>query len=251
MLYVYGLDVRDFSDRKTEEHSLEEFGREDKYTKTYASLLSWQRMEQLQRLKQSKDRMRCIGAGILEWYGLNCLCQSQVPPETAVGENGKPYFLEFPVLQYNLSHAGDYVVAAFSDEPVGIDIAERRVCKDSLIRRCLTETEMDWLKHQEQRDEAFCRLWAGKESFVKWTGHGLRKNLRQVEITLDGAFFAQDLNPGEMASGGGKPLDRAYLREWREPQGYSVCVCCGDAKQLENVREIHWVTARELESLLI
>lgn len=251
MLYVYGLDVRDFSDRKTEEHSLEEFGREDKYTKTYVSLLSWQRREQLHRLKQSKDQMRCIGAGILEWYGLKCLYQSLVPPKTAVGENGKPYFLEFPELQYNLSHAGDYVVAAFSDESVGIDIAERRGSKDSLIRRCLTEAEMGWLKGQVDRDEAFCRLWAGKESFVKWTGEGLRKDLRQVEITLDGAFCARDLKPAESVPGGIDSMEQAYLKEWREPCGYSVCVCCGDAKQLETVRGIHWVTARELESLVI
>lgn len=235
MLYVCGLDIRVI----------------DKKDVTIKSFLSSTRQTQLKRLKQSADRRRCIGAGVLEWYGLKCRCQAQIPPKTAIAENGKPYFPELPGLQYNLSHAGDYVVAAFSDESVGIDIAERRVCKDSLIRRCLTEAEMGWLKGQVDRDEAFCRLWAGKESFVKWTGDGLRKDLRQVEITLDGGFFVRDLKPAESVPGGIDSMEQAYLKEWREPRGYSVCVCCGDAKQLETVRGIHWVTARELESLVI
>ncbi|MGN0341856.1 MAG: 4'-phosphopantetheinyl transferase family protein [Roseburia sp.] len=232
MLQIYGMDIRIIL-------NIEE----------WKPFLSEMRFAQLQRLKQSADRRRCVGAGLLEWYGMKCFCREQVPPVTAVGEKGKPYFPEFPGLQYNLSHSGDFVVAAFSEEPVGIDIAERRVCKDSLIRRCLTEAETRWLNGQEDRDEAFCRLWAGKESFVKWTGDGLRKDLRQVEITLDGAFFAQDLMPMEMPIGHGAATDGAYLKEWREPRGYSVCVCCGNVKQLENLREIHWITSQELNDL--
>ena len=195
MLYVCGLDVREFFCAELKDND----------ATWWKSFLSYVRLEQMQRLKQIADWKRCVAAGFLEWYGLQCLYGEQMPPKTAIADNGKPYFSEFPGLHYNLSHAGDFVVAAFSDEPVGIDIAERRECKDSLIRRCLTETEMGWLKEQVDRNEAFCRLWAGKESFVKWTGDGLRKDLQQVEVTLDGAFFVRDLNPGE--TGGGRWRD--------------------------------------------
>ena len=43
------------------------------------------------------------------------------------GAHGKPFVVDHPEVQYNISHSGCYVVCAVSGVPVGIDIQEKRV----------------------------------------------------------------------------------------------------------------------------
>lgn len=209
MLYLCGMDIRELDNREKE----------------IVPLLSVGRCRQLERLKLEKDRKRCMAAGLLEQYGIHRFAGSWLSGETLKDENGKPFFSEAPQLHYNLSHAGDYVVAAFSDEPVGIDIADQRPYKDSLLRRILTEYEKAWLEKQPGQQQAFCRLWSAKESYVKWLGCGLRMDLRQVEVHLGNFPIAQE----------------ACLREWTDLPGYSICVCGGNADKLAQAKEIHWI----------
>ena len=58
-------------------------------------------------------------------------------------ENGKPTVQGHPAFYFNLSHAGDYVVLAHGDVPLGVDIEQIRE-KDNLrvARRCFTERSM-------------------------------------------------------------------------------------------------------------
>ena len=57
-------------------------------------------------------------------------------------ENGKPTVQGHPAFYFNLSHAGDYVVLAHGDVPLGVDIEQIRE-KDNLrvARRCFTERD--------------------------------------------------------------------------------------------------------------
>lgn len=66
-------------------------------------------------------------------------------------ENGKPTVQGHPAFYFNLSHAGDYVVLAHGDVPLGVDIEQIRE-KDNLrvARRCFTEREYAYVSGQKR-----------------------------------------------------------------------------------------------------
>lgn len=123
-------------------------------------------------------------------------------------ENGKPTVQGHPEFYYNLSHAGDYVVLAYGDVPLGVDIEQIRE-KDNLrvARRCFTEWEYAYVSGQKEvvsqkpedshgglaeklrfkpddslSAERFFYLWTMKESYLKLTGDGISVPLNSFEI---------------------------------------------------------------------
>ena len=108
-----------------------------------------------------------------------------VPAEeigTASRERGKPYLTEHPEIEFNISHSGDYVVIAFSDRPVGIDVQEMSATSDvdRLAKHVMTPKEYAHFQEEEDRETAFYRLWVRKEAYIKRTGDGLYLDLRTL-----------------------------------------------------------------------
>lgn len=101
------------------------------------------------------------------------------------GEKGKPYVAGSPV-HFNMSHSGDYVVAAFSARPVGIDIERIRPNKLSVARRFFTEPEFRGIIDQpeDRRLEHFFTLWTLKESYLKAVGKGLTLSLGSFSVKM-------------------------------------------------------------------
>lgn len=123
-------------------------------------------------------------------------------------ENGKPTVQGHPEFYFNLSHAGNYVVLAYGDVPLGVDIEQIRE-KDNLrvARRCFTEREYAYVSGQKEvvsqepadshggleeklrfkPDDSLCAerffyLWTMKESYLKLTGDGISVPLNSFEI---------------------------------------------------------------------
>lgn len=113
-----------------------------------------------------------------EEYGMNWL------PEITREKKGKPFFAEYPQIQFNISHSDGRVVCALGQIPLGIDVEYVRGVSDRLINRALTDSERSWLERSRDKQSAFIRLWNLKESFLKATGEGLRTELRAVEFLL-------------------------------------------------------------------
>lgn len=99
---------------------------------------------------------------------------------------GKPYFPKCPKLHLSISHSGDYWVCAFDSEEFGVDIqkhvlrreesrpeSERRLIK--MAHRFFHPAEAEFT--EADGNSRFFRIWAAKESYVKYTGQG-----------IDGAF---------------------------------------------------------------
>lgn len=137
-------------------------------------------------LREDEDQLRCYGAGLLLAYGLRVryIDYSKVLIET--GERGKEFLPGFPSLHYNLSHAKDYVVCAFSDHEIGIDIEPIPYQKSveqlsRVIARVGSDREI--ARYQESYDpEVFAHIWTQKESYVKAIGTGIRDILGKSSI---------------------------------------------------------------------
>lgn len=103
-------------------------------------------------------------------------------------ENGKPWIKDYPEFYFNISHAGDYVVLAYGDVPLGVDIEQIRGKENLRVaRRCFTEREYAYVSGQKEVEdslsaERFFYLWTMKESYLKLTGDGISVPLNSFEI---------------------------------------------------------------------
>jgi 4'-phosphopantetheinyl transferase len=100
------------------------------------------------------------------------------------GGHGKP---EVPGLKFNISHSGRLAVIALSRREVGVDVELPRPRRtDQIARRFYApgENELLFALSDEQRVDAFFRLWTCKEAFLKVTGEGLSRSTRSYEIQL-------------------------------------------------------------------
>ena len=91
----------------------------------------------------------------------------------ARNEYGKPYFKDSE-LEFNVSHSGEYVAVALSNEgAVGVDIETADVSAEKavkLAKRFFTEAER---KAVEKCSSSFCELWSAKEAKAKYLGVSL------------------------------------------------------------------------------
>lgn len=105
------------------------------------------------------------------------------------GLHGKPFLVEDPSLQFNLSHGGDWLALVLSDRPsVGIDIEPIRSRRplSQLCRRYLSEPEASTVLSlpPDQAQAQFLRYWTCKEAYVKGLGVGLTIPLKTVNLAL-------------------------------------------------------------------
>lgn len=106
------------------------------------------------------------------------------------GKSGKPYICGYEDFNYNLSHSGDYVVMAYGDIPVGIDI--EHIHKDGMrkndiavAKRCFTVDEYSYITGAYQNaPDRFCMIWTMKESYLKLMGTGISVPLNSFEIDV-------------------------------------------------------------------
>ena len=144
--------------------------------------LSQERKEKILKYRQLKDRKQSLGAGLLLLKVLGE--HNRTLDEIYYIENGKP---ALDGVCFNLSHSEDLVVCAVSEKPVGIDIEKIRNVKENLADRYFTDSEKAYLLQFEgtARNEEFIRLWTMKESYMKYTGEGMRLALNRFEFKVD------------------------------------------------------------------
>jgi 4'-phosphopantetheinyl transferase len=106
--------------------------------------------------------------------------------EFRYGRHGKPEIAGAP-LRFNISHSGALALIALAQVEVGADIELPRPRRtDAIARRFFAPGEIERLfaLDDEQRRDAFFRLWTCKEAFLKATGEGLSRSTRSYEIEL-------------------------------------------------------------------
>lgn len=90
---------------------------------------------------------------------------------------GKPYLSGYPKLHFNLSHCNKAVACAISSAPIGLDVEQIQPVKDSVLRFVCNAEEIAQVQQAPNPQIAFCQLWTQKESLLKLSGEGLRREL--------------------------------------------------------------------------
>ena len=151
-----------------------------------------------------EDALRCLAAEALVCYILG---SREYTWEQEPG--GKPRIRELPGFQFNLSHSGDWVVLAYGDSPVGVDVQQHRKDRDiaAFARRFFTPEEQSYVFGPEADPTArFYEVWTGKESWLKYLGTGLTKPLASFSIL--------------------QPEPGICFHHRQLPGGYSLSLCC-------------------------
>jgi phosphopantetheine--protein transferase-like protein len=166
---------------------------------------------------------RCAFSSSLEVYSFTILrCRIDIPLfdgyKLSTDEHGKPYLVGHTDFHFNISHAGRYVVCAFSDAPVGIDIEVIASADMKIAERFFAGREKMYIFEQTSefaQREAFYRVWTMKEAYIKREGRGLGIPLPSFDVFDDmNVYFSEIYSNSEV-----------------------ICHCCTD--RMENQTSFH------------
>ena len=143
----------------------------EKEREDFLALVSAEKKEKISRQKIRKKADAMIMGEILvkkalsDKYGIdvNKICFSFT-------ENGKPYIAERNDIHFNISHSGDYIAIALSDNPIGIDIEQIRPVNISTIKEILNNEELKLFYDSKDKESEFIKLWTRKEAVIKLHG---------------------------------------------------------------------------------
>lgn len=164
--------------------------REETYRRLYENA-SVQRKRRADRYLRQEDRLRCVTAEAMLRHFLG-VTEDQIE-RTGFG---KPYIRDRKDVFCNLSHSGRYVVLAWGDTEVGVDVQEQDPAVDrcALAMHFFTPDERDYAGEDIGR---FYEIWTKKESYLKYTGRGLRTDLRSFSVLSERRevrFFSRTLD---------------------------------------------------------
>lgn len=184
----YKININDYTDKD--------------YEKWYG-LMTEEKKNRVEKFRDDDDRKRTVFADMLARKSLALWCSVEAQNiEFCVSVNGKPYAKGLSA-QFSVSHSGDIVVCAVSDNAVGIDVEKIRPVDLKIAKRVCTEEEKLYLFEKTPQQEDFCyttdkglltrffSLWTAKEAYVKCTGQGLCAGLLytpQVECVVDDGY---------------------------------------------------------------
>ena len=101
----------------------------------------------------------------------------------AEGEHGKPFLSYRPAIHYNISHSGEYVVCVLADEEVGIDVQiHRKANYERMLERMVTDEKRREILAGPDVEKEFFTQWVLREAYIKWTGEGLSRDLRNISM---------------------------------------------------------------------
>ncbi|MCB0640832.1 MAG: 4'-phosphopantetheinyl transferase superfamily protein [Phaeodactylibacter sp.] len=141
-----------------------------------------------------KDRSRFVAArGLLrKMLGayLNCSPRSVKFDYTATG---KPLLASPGPLHFNLSHAGELALFAFSlDRPVGVDIEQMRadIELEAIARQFFSPREIQAIAliPETEKRALFYQFWCRKEALLKALGAGLSYPAENLDVTPVSTF---------------------------------------------------------------
>ncbi len=176
------------------------------------------------RWKSRASRARAVGAELLlNWVFKGLLPEEKFPLHYERNSYGKKYLKDHSY-HFNVSHSGDYVACALSDQPVGIDIQECRTVRDEVVQRFFAAAEQQDLAACTETDRAnrILSYWVLKESYVKMLGKGLTYLRKGCFLEIGSSIRMHDKeNPRS-----------CRFQLWEDIPNYRMAVCVDTLNEL-------------------
>lgn len=150
----------------------------------FRNSVSGERKQKADRYHFINDSKRSICAELLLQYSLYQSFRHIVPLDIGYNKFGKPFLNNIRDFSYNLSHSGDWVVIAYGNSEVGIDIEKIHIGKEYNLDHYFSAEEKSYLHSATgaERNQRFIQLWTLKESYLKYIGTGLSTKLDSFSV---------------------------------------------------------------------
>lgn len=157
------------------------------------------RRERVLRIQKEEKRREPLCAYLILRHALWEQYHWREFPQVALTSLGKPYFPDFPTVQFNLSHTSGAVLVAVSDESVGVDIEKIRPVSQRAMRRLADVST----------EKAFFKSWVRREARAKRSGAGIGVMLESETPLQQGEYFHYlETFPGYVAGVATRSKDR-------------------------------------------
>lgn len=207
VMEVYKFNINELKNSDIEKEMLE--------------VIDYKRRETLGRIKNRKVYLHSL---VGEW-----MIRQKTTEKTGLdskrlvierNEYGKPYFLNFPEIHFNISHSGNWVLGILSNRKCGIDVEQMKETHMDIARRFFANDEYQMLLQEkgEKQRRLFYELWTLKESYVKYEGTGMTLPFHQfcVERNESGWRLKKEL------------VDKCQFYEVEVAAGYIAYACISE-----------------------
>lgn len=202
--------------------------------------VSAERRRKIEACAMEADKERSLAAGLLLEYAWRHYLKERgeklEPFRIMEGEHGKPFCGNREDFCFNLSHSGEWVVCASAPEPVGVDIQQVKEVNLRVAQRFFLPEECEILKNSTDKNSLFCRMWTMKESYIKYTGQGMRQGINT---------FSVDVSTGVICDLQWKK--QFYTERYARIPNYEIAVCTAQ-KQNMMVKKYDIMSISEPES---
>ena len=197
------------------------FLRSEKAIETYIDRVSPERKARIETTKRAETKAALLGAGLLldevlkKSFGLSDI-------ELEKNEYGKPSLKNHTDLHFNLSHSGDVAILTVSDTECGVDVESTQRPHEAMgvANRFFSRNEYAAMMLSANPNEAFCRLWTLRESYVKMRGKGFAIGLSTLKCDFHRGVCTMHQD--------NLPQTDAFFKEYRDVPGYRISVCTNE-----------------------
>lgn len=177
-------------------------------------------LQKIRAFKFPADQQRSLMADLMvRLYYSQQLNLDYRAIEYDFGVHDKPVLKGYEAEFFNISHSGNHVVVAFSDQTVGIDVEAIKKDRRKIAQRFFTESEiedMNAMPSEEEQIRYFYQLWTLKESYMKAIGDGMTMSLSSFAFNQKEAIFQLLFSKYDMDW-------QFYSTVWRADAFLSIC----------------------------
>lgn len=146
------------------------------------TLVSNERQRKIMQYQFMRDSQNCLLGDILSRIQICRITGvSNEQLEFSNNDYGKPFLVNNPYINFNISHAGHYVACVVSDKPVGIDIELIEPIDLAIAEKYFASDETAYIM-ESNHTLRFYEIWTKKESYIKKEGKGLYKPLTSFSV---------------------------------------------------------------------
>ena len=160
----------------------------DEIIEKYIFMLPSSRRIKAEKYYFMKDKKQCLISYLILAYGIKKSFNLDVwGIDFSTLKYGKPYFKNYPSINFNISHCINGCVCAVDSCCVGVDIQNiNPKCKsyNKIYDASLTTNEIQMIKKSnELENEIFTKFWTMKESYIKFIGAGFYTDIKTLDFS--------------------------------------------------------------------
>ncbi|BCG58312.1 4'-phosphopantetheinyl transferase family protein [Paenibacillus sp. URB8-2] len=198
--------------------------------------VSFEKSARIKRMASKKDALRILWADLL----IRVLIMDKYKLKNReisfiYNPNGKPIFEMDPSFAFNVSHSGNWIVAAVAEKGqwIGVDIEEIRPIELDIAERFFAPAEYCHLitENKSRQLDYFYDLWTLKESYLKATGAGLTLPLGSFAIHKDRESDTISISQTHSAHA-------FFFRQYEVDPSYKLSVCSTEEYFADAVKRV-------------